>query len=145
MTRRTSDIRIKRVYDMPGKADGTRVLVDRLWPRGLSKEKAAVTLWLKEIAPSKELREWATIQRVGLSSAVATATNELARNDASVAQLVNVSKLGPMTLVYAAHDTEHRRRRAGRISERSFGGRSWRPYCIARFANCLAAPIRSCW
>jgi uncharacterized protein YeaO (DUF488 family) len=107
MTRRTSDIRIKRVCDMPGKADGTRVLVDRLWPRGLSKEKAAVTLWLKEIAPSKELREWATIQRVGLSSAVATATNELARNDASVAQLVNVSKLGPMTLVYAAHDTEH--------------------------------------
>jgi uncharacterized protein YeaO (DUF488 family) len=58
MTRRTADIRIKRVYDPPDKADGTRVLVARLWPRGLRKEKAAVTLWLKEIAPSTELREW---------------------------------------------------------------------------------------
>ena len=76
MTRRTSDIRIKRVYDMHDKADGTRVLVDRLWPRGLSKEKAAVTLWLKEIAPSKNCENGsATIQRVGLSSAVATAPN----------------------------------------------------------------------
>jgi uncharacterized protein YeaO (DUF488 family) len=58
MTSRTADIRIKRVYDTPDRADGTRVLVDRLWPRGLSKEKAAVTLWLKDIAPSTELREW---------------------------------------------------------------------------------------
>ena len=53
-----ADIRVKRVYDPPDKADGTRVLVDRLWPRGLSKEKAAVTLWLKEIAPSPALRKW---------------------------------------------------------------------------------------
>ena len=51
------DIRVKRVYDPPDKADGTRVLVDRLWPRGLSKEKAAVTLWLKEIAPSSGLAQ----------------------------------------------------------------------------------------
>ena len=58
MTSRTADFRIKRVYDTPDKADGTRVLVGRLWPRGLRKEKAAVTLWLKEIAPSTELREW---------------------------------------------------------------------------------------
>ena len=51
-------VEIKRVYENPGRADGTRILVDRLWPRGLSKEKAKVDLWLKDIAPSTELRKW---------------------------------------------------------------------------------------
>ncbi len=51
-------IKIKRIYDIPSKSDGFRILVDRLWPRGLSKEKAKVDLWLKEIAPSNELRKW---------------------------------------------------------------------------------------
>ena len=52
------NIKIKRVYEQPDKKDGVRILVDRLWPRGLTKEKAAVDLWLKEIAPSTELRKW---------------------------------------------------------------------------------------
>ena len=51
-------IRVKRVYDKPEKTDGQRILVDRLWPRGLSKERAAVDLWLKELAPSDALRKW---------------------------------------------------------------------------------------
>ena len=51
-------IKIKRVYEKPDKTDGFRILVDRLWPRGLTKEKAAADLWLKEIAPSTELRKW---------------------------------------------------------------------------------------
>jgi uncharacterized protein YeaO (DUF488 family) len=51
-------IRIKRVYDSPAKEDGIRILVDRLWPRGTSKEKAKVDLWLREIAPSDDLRKW---------------------------------------------------------------------------------------
>lgn len=51
-------IRIKRVYDEPEQGDGTRILVDRLWPRGLSKEKARVDIWLKDVAPSTELRKW---------------------------------------------------------------------------------------
>ena len=58
MGQRSSQIQIKRVYDPPGKIDGTRVLVDRLWPRGVGKEKAALALWLKEVAPSPELRTW---------------------------------------------------------------------------------------
>jgi uncharacterized protein YeaO (DUF488 family) len=58
MVKRAADIRINRVYDPPDDADGTRVLVDRLWPRGLRKENAALTLWLKEIAPSPALRKW---------------------------------------------------------------------------------------
>lgn len=53
-------IRIKRIYDKPEKRDGFRILVDRLWPRGLSKEKAGIDLWLKEIAPSDRLRKWFT-------------------------------------------------------------------------------------
>lgn len=51
-------IRLKRVYEEPSKSDGERILVDRLWPRGLTKERAAVDLWLKEAAPSSELRKW---------------------------------------------------------------------------------------
>ncbi|MCU7844443.1 MAG: DUF488 domain-containing protein [Candidatus Thiodiazotropha sp. (ex Monitilora ramsayi)] len=51
-------IRVKRVYDPPDRLDGRRILVDRLWPRGLSKEKAEVDVWLKEISPSTELRRW---------------------------------------------------------------------------------------
>lgn len=51
-------IKIKRIYDAPTEDDGTRILVDRLWPRGLNKEKAKIDLWLKEIAPSNELRKW---------------------------------------------------------------------------------------
>ena len=51
-------LKLKRVYEAPHKDDGTRILVDRLWPRGLTKEKAKVDLWLKEIAPSTELRKW---------------------------------------------------------------------------------------
>ena len=52
------NIKIKRVYEQPDRKDGERILVDRLWPRGLTKEKAGVDLWLKEIAPSTELRKW---------------------------------------------------------------------------------------
>jgi hypothetical protein len=58
MTKRTFKIQIKRIYDPPGAADGTRVLVDRLWPRGVSKQRAKTALWLKEIAPSPALRKW---------------------------------------------------------------------------------------
>ena len=50
--------KIKRIYDTPSKSDGTRVLVDRLWPRGISKDKARISLWMKEVAPSNKLRQW---------------------------------------------------------------------------------------
>lgn len=58
MTKKLHTIRLKRVYDAPEKTDGRRILVDRLWPRGLTKDKAQVDLWAKEIAPSTELRKW---------------------------------------------------------------------------------------
>jgi uncharacterized protein YeaO (DUF488 family) len=102
-----SDIRIKRVYDPPDKDDGARVMVDRLWPRGLRKKNAALTLWLKEIAPSTELREWFGHDPARWAEFGHRYRDELARNDGAVARLVNLSKLGPVTLLYAAHDTEH--------------------------------------
>ena len=80
---------------MPDRADGTRVLVDRLWPRSLRKEKAAVTLWLKEIAPSTELREWFGHDPSRWAEFGHRYRAELARNDWAVAQLANLSKLVP--------------------------------------------------
>jgi uncharacterized protein YeaO (DUF488 family) len=53
-----SEVRVRRIYDEPTRGDGTRVLVDRVWPRGLSKEKARIDKWCKEVAPSTELRRW---------------------------------------------------------------------------------------
>jgi uncharacterized protein YeaO (DUF488 family) len=98
MTGRTADIRIKRVYDPPDKDDGVRVLVDRLWPRGLRKEKAAVTLWLKEIALRTELREWFGHDPARWAEFGHRYRAELARNDGAVAQLANLSKLGSITM-----------------------------------------------
>jgi uncharacterized protein YeaO (DUF488 family) len=76
-------LKIKRVYEKPKPGDGTRILVDRLWPRGLSKAKAKLDLWLKEIAPSTELRKWFdTMQELAqLSRAVRERTQESRRTD----------------------------------------------------------------
>lgn len=79
-------IKIKRVYEKPGKHDGRRALVDRVWPRGLKKEQAKVDFWLKDIAPSTELRKW-------FGPAVRRLKQELDK--------------GPVTLLYAAKDEEH--------------------------------------
>ncbi|MGH6742524.1 MAG: DUF488 domain-containing protein [Bradyrhizobium sp.] len=107
MPRAGSDIRIKRAYDPPDKDDGVRVLVDRLWPRGLRKERAAVTLWLKEIAPSAELRKWFRHDPARWVEFSRRYRAELAHNDEAVARLADLSARGPLTLLYAAHDTEH--------------------------------------
>jgi uncharacterized protein YeaO (DUF488 family) len=107
MAKREADIRIKRVYDPPEEADGMRVLVDRLWPRGLRKENAALTLWLKEIAPSPELRKWFGHDPARWAEFSRRYRVELARNDEAVAKAADLAKRGPLTLLYAAHDTAH--------------------------------------
>lgn len=107
MMERDADIRIKRVYDPPDKDDGTRVLVDRLWPRGLRKEDAALTLWLKEIAPSPELRMWFGHDPARWIEFDRRYRAELKKNDEAVGQLGELVKRGPVTLLYAAHDTAH--------------------------------------
>jgi uncharacterized protein YeaO (DUF488 family) len=100
-------IQLKRVYDEPSKSDGTRILVDRLWPRGLTKEKARVDLWLKEIAPSTELRKWFAHDPAKWPEFKARYKAELKHNASQLALLKQATTRGSTTLLYGAKDTEH--------------------------------------
>ncbi len=97
----------KRVYEQPDKEDGTRILVDRLWPRGLTKEKAAIDLWLKEIALTKELRKWFDHDADKWKEFQKRYRQELKQNKEQVSILTNHLKKGAVTLVYGAKDEEH--------------------------------------
>ncbi len=101
------NIKIKRVYEKPGDEDGFRILVDRLWPRGLTKEKAAVDLWLKDIAPSTELRKWFNHDPEKWNEFKKRYFNELKENKAPVLVLKDHLKNKTVTLLYAAKDTDH--------------------------------------
>jgi uncharacterized protein YeaO (DUF488 family) len=101
------EIRIKRVYEKPDKKDGIRILVDRLWPRGLTKEKAAVVLWLKEVAPSTELRKWFGHDPAKWKEFQKRYQHELKNNKEQVEVLKDQAKKGVVTLVYGARDEEH--------------------------------------
>lgn len=102
----TPHVKVARVYEAPGPDDGTRVLVDRLWPRGLSKERAHVDVWLKDIAPSKELREWYEHDPAKHDEFVRRYTAELADSDhaEAVAQLRALLSEGVVTLLTATKD-----------------------------------------
>jgi uncharacterized protein YeaO (DUF488 family) len=100
-------IKLKRIYEEPAKADGTRILVDRLWPRGLTKEKAHVDLWLKEIAPSNELRKWFAHDPAKWPEFKARYKAELKHNGQQLALLKQAVTRGTTTLLYGAKDTEH--------------------------------------
>jgi uncharacterized protein YeaO (DUF488 family) len=100
-------IAIKRVYEPPAETDGQRVLVDRLWPRGLSKEKLDLALWLKEIAPSTELRKWFHHDPDKWSEFQKRFRAELDVNGDLVEELRGLIAKGKVTLVYSAHDAMH--------------------------------------
>ena len=100
-------IRLKRVYEKPAAADGTRILVDRLWPRGLTKAKAAVDLWLKEIAPSTELRKWFAHDPAKWSRFRQRYEAELKKHGDELRLIREKAKEGPVTLIYAARDQAH--------------------------------------
>jgi len=97
-------IRVKRVYDPPSAGDGTRILVDRLWPRGLTKDRVAVQLWLKEIAPSAELREWFRHDPAKWNEFHRRYRAELAGKPELLRILWEKEREGTVTLVYAARD-----------------------------------------
>lgn len=101
------DIRVKRIYDPPDAKDGARVLVDRLWPRGARKESAKLTLWLKDIAPSDDLRRWFGHDPARFAEFSRRYRAELSANKAAVSRIQDVVKAGRVTLLYAAHDEEH--------------------------------------
>ena len=100
-------IQIKRVYEKPSDEDGMRILVDRLWPRGLTKEKAGVDLWLKDIAPSTELRKWFAHDPKKWSEFRKRYLQELKANYEQVSILKERLKNGAVTLVYGARDQEN--------------------------------------
>lgn len=99
-------IQIKRAYDEATGEDGQRILVDRIWPRGLSKDKAQFALWLKEVAPSTELRKWFNHEPEKWPEFQRQYKLELQHN-AALAQLEHLAKQHNITLIYAAKDTEH--------------------------------------
>ena len=100
-------IRLKRVYEPPSGTDGARILVDRLWPRGLTKERAAVTLWLKDVAPSTELRKWFGHAPARWKQFQARYRRELREKKDALELLKRKSNEHTVTLVYAARDEQH--------------------------------------
>ena len=100
-------IQIKRVYEKPNAKDGFRILVDRLWPRGLTREKAAVDLWLKDIAPSTELRKWFGHDPGKWKEFQKKYLKELSENKEAADILKDHLKKGTVTLLYAAKDEAH--------------------------------------
>ena len=100
-------IKLKRVYENPSPKDGLRVLVDRLWPRGLTKDRAAVDLWLKDVAPSTELRKWFGHDPAKWKQFQVRYRKELQEKKDALELLKQKSKERTVTLVYGARDEEH--------------------------------------
>jgi uncharacterized protein YeaO (DUF488 family) len=107
MTRRRATIRLKRAYEEPSEDGGTRILVERLWPRGVSKEAAAIDSWLKEVAPSTELRKWFGHDPDRWEEFRKRYWAELGDKDELLGDLRRRLKEGLVTFVFAAKDEEH--------------------------------------
>jgi uncharacterized protein YeaO (DUF488 family) len=101
-------IKIKRIYEKPSNSDGYRILVDRLWPRGLTKEKANIDIWLKEIAPTTGLRKWFAHDPKKWKSFKEKYKRELKNNSDLISKIKQLEKdEGVITLLYGAKDEEH--------------------------------------
>jgi uncharacterized protein YeaO (DUF488 family) len=101
-------LKIKRMYDPPKESDGFRVLVDRLWPRGISKQRARLDLWMKEIAPSDALRKWFAHDPTRWAAFAARYGKELSGKTKLVRQIKELeTEHGVVTLLYSARDEQH--------------------------------------
>jgi uncharacterized protein YeaO (DUF488 family) len=100
-------VRTKRVYEPPSSEDGYRVLIDRLWPRGLSREKASLNEWAHELAPSDDLRRWFDHRPERFEQFKRRYTDELRRHADEISSLRRRARSGTLTIVYAARDSEH--------------------------------------
>jgi uncharacterized protein YeaO (DUF488 family) len=100
-------IHVKRVYESKAKSDGLRVLVDRLWPRGLTKRRAAADLWLKELAPSTELRKWFAHDPAKWAEFQKRYRAELRAARSALDTLRQKAKTGTLTLLFGAKDETH--------------------------------------
>jgi uncharacterized protein YeaO (DUF488 family) len=106
-----SKLNIKRIYEKPSRTDGTRILVDRIWPRGVSKKKAALDGWLKDIAPSTRLRKWFGHVPERFSEFRRRYRADLRSNKTAVKELRDLLKKGRATLLYSAHDEKYNQAR----------------------------------
>lgn len=99
--------RIKRVYDPVSNSDGTRLLVERLWPRGVKKTSLEIKAWLKDVGPSTELRKWFSHDPAKWDDFCSRYHRELQVNPDSWRPIIEAARHGPVTLIYSSHDTEH--------------------------------------
>jgi uncharacterized protein YeaO (DUF488 family) len=100
-------IQLKRAYEKPSTEDGLRILVERLWPRGLTKAKAAIDLWVKDVAPSPELRKWFGHDPSRWEQFAQRYWKELKDKEADTDMLRRKAKAGKVTFIYAARDEQH--------------------------------------
>ncbi len=105
-------LKIKRVYEMPDKSDGIRILVDRLWPRGISKEKSKIDHWMKDIAPNNGLRKWFNHKEERWQEFQRRYFEELKDKKDNLNQLKKLGETKAITLLYAAKDTENNNAKA---------------------------------
>ena len=104
---RRGEVRLKRVYEKPARDDGLRVLVDRLWPRGLSRAQVGADLWLKDVAPTPGLRRWFGHEASRWKRFRQRYRAQLARQPDALRVLKDLRRRGPVTLLFAAHDEAH--------------------------------------
>lgn len=100
-------IKLKRAYERPATSDGTRVLIDRLWPRGLKKADAAIDRWIKDVSPSTTLRKWFGHDPDRWQEFKKRYVAEIRKHPEPLAELRDLVREGPVTLVYSAHDELH--------------------------------------
>ena len=100
------DVHVKRIYDAPGSGDGYRVLIDHVWPRGVSRERAQLDEWARELAPSDDLRRWFAHDPGRFEEFRARYRAELADRRALL-ELARRASVGPLTILYAARDQQH--------------------------------------
>ncbi|GAB1719310.1 MAG: Protein of unknown function DUF488 [Nitrosospira sp.] len=104
---KAGNVKLKRAYEQPEAGDGVRILVDRLWPRGVKKEDAAIDQWMKDLAPSMELRKWFGHDPARWEEFRKRYAAEVNEHSQQLQQLRALARKGPVTLVYSAHDEEH--------------------------------------
>jgi uncharacterized protein YeaO (DUF488 family) len=101
------NVKLKRAYEAPAVEDGMRILVDRLWPRGIKKADAAIDLWMKDVAPSTGLRQWFGHETDRWQGFRRRYVDELRQKSELVDKLRALARKGPITLVFGAHDQTH--------------------------------------
>jgi uncharacterized protein YeaO (DUF488 family) len=104
---RAGNVKLKRAYEAAAPEDGTRILVDRLWPRGLAKKNAKLDHWMKDIAPSTDLRKWFGHDPARWAEFQRRYAAELRQNTELLDRLLTLARQGPVTLIYSAHDEAH--------------------------------------